>query len=226
MNHSPSDPATNFSFAPGCALMLYKPALAGKVHAWLNANLGEMDLHLTCCHHDPLLQEPTRIINICPGCDKRFGKDYVNSTTVSLWEVLAASGTFAFPDYGGMRMSILDACPTREKEYIHTTIRSLLAKMNITVVEPSKTGSRGTCCGDSFYGLIPLDKMEEQMKKRASEMPEEDVVVYCVSCVNSMLIGGRKPHYLVDLLFGEETTPSVVEPEAWHTKLDIYIEQH
>ena len=31
-------------FAPGCALMLYKPELATKIHQMLNENLGEMDM--------------------------------------------------------------------------------------------------------------------------------------------------------------------------------------
>ena len=38
-------------------------------------------------------------------------------------------------------------------------------------------------------------------------MPAEDVVVYCVSCAKAMFIGGKRPRYLVDLLFGEATVP-------------------
>jgi len=37
------------AFAPGCALMLYKPELAYKIHEFLNENVGKMELHLTCC---------------------------------------------------------------------------------------------------------------------------------------------------------------------------------
>jgi len=57
-------------------------------------------------------------------------------------------------------------------------------------------------------------------------MPREDVVVYCVSCVKAMHIGGKRPRYLVDLLFGEETGPGVFEPVAWHAQLDEFIEAH
>lgn len=59
------------AFAPGCALMLYKPELAQKTHEFLNETIGKMDLHLTCCHHEPKFSEKTNIINICPGCNKR-----------------------------------------------------------------------------------------------------------------------------------------------------------
>lgn len=64
------------------------------------------------------------------------------------------------------------------------------------------------------------------MIKRANEMPEEDVIVYCVSCIKSMFIGGKNPHYLVDLLFNEESSQGTVEPDLWHKELDDYIAKH
>ena len=115
-------------FAPGCALMLYKPELADKIHTMLNELVGPMDVLSTCCKHDPVHIVPTQIINVCPGCDKRFASNYANTTTISLWELLAASDTFVFPDYKGQTMTIMDACPTREKPHIHEAIRTLEVK--------------------------------------------------------------------------------------------------
>ena len=64
------------------------------------------------------------------------------------------------------------------------------------------------------------------MRKKASEMPVEDIVVYCVSCSKSVFIGRKKPHYMIDLLFEEETIPKTYEPEQWHKELDSYINSH
>jgi len=216
----------NLVFAPGCALMLYKPELAEKIHQLLNENLGEMNKLLICCRHDPQSATRTKVINVCPGCDKRFGNDYQDISTISLWEILAESDFFPFPDYRGRSMSILDACPTRDQERVHKAIRTLLRKMNIQLVEPKNSGTKSTCCGDSFYGLIPTGPVKELMVKRTSEMPLEEVVVYCISCVKSIFIGGKKPRYLVDLLFGEETVPKTYEPDEWHRELNDYIEAH
>jgi hypothetical protein len=213
-------------FAPGCALMIYKPELAEKLHLVLNEYFGEMDQLLICCHHDPQLESKTEIINICPGCDKRFENDYHNCSTISLWEILAETDFFTFPNYQGKRMSIIDACPTRDKNRIHDAIRIVLHKMNIDLVEPKNTKTKSICCGDSFYGMIPTSKVIEQMIKRAAEMPKDDVVVYCVSCIKSMYIGGKNPHYLIDLLFGDQTFPKTFEPDEWHKELDNYIEKH
>lgn len=213
-------------FAPGCAMMLYKPDLAGKIYSFLKKQLGEMDMVLTCCRHDPQLPAGTKIINVCPGCDKRFGNNYPDISTISLWEVLAESKIFSFPDYGGRSVSIMDACPTREKENVHTAIRTLLQQMNIQLVEPKNTRTRSTCCGDSFYGVLPVEKVKELMTKRASEMPLDDVVVYCISCIKSVFIGNKNPRYLPDLLFEEKTFPQTLDPDNWHNDLNAYIDQH
>jgi Fe-S oxidoreductase len=213
-------------FAPGCALMIYKPDLAKRIHSFLEEKLGKMEVLSTCCHHDPKLKQVTQIINICPGCDKRFRSDYENSSTISLWEILAEKDHFQFPDYQNKSMTIIDACPTRDQEKIHLAIRKILRKMNIKLTEPKNTGTKSTCCGDSFYGVIPTEKVKEQMIKKAAEMPTEDVVCYCVSCTKSMFIGKRRPRYLVDLLFDEATVPKTFEPDAWHSELNIYIEGH
>lgn len=213
-------------FAPGCALKMYKPNLAENVNEVLKSHFGNMEQLNTCCKHNPQFISQTQVINICPGCDKRFNNDYENSTSVSLWEVIDNNNFFSFPDYGGMEMSVMDACPTRDQSRIHDSIRSLLTKMNIKIVEPQKTRTHATCCGDSFFGVLPVEQVKEQMVKRADEMPLENVVVYCISCIKSVHIGGKKPRYIVDLLFNEDTHPGTFEPEVWHKELDDYIAAH
>jgi hypothetical protein len=213
-------------FAPGCALMLYKPDLAAKIHQMLNENLGEMDMLMTCCQHEPHLPANSKVINICPGCDKRFGNDYRNVSTISLWEILAACDFFSFPDYNDRSMTIIDACPTRDQERVHNAIRTLLLKMKIRLVEPENTRTNSTCCGDSYYGEIPTDKVLEQMIKRTSEMPMDEVVVYCITCIKSVYNGGKKPQYLIDLLFEKETVPKTYDPDEWHKELTDYIDKH
>jgi len=216
----------NRVYAPGCALMLYKPHLAERVLAHLNADDAVVASLLTCCRHEPRLEPGSVVINTCAGCDRRYRELYEGVSTISLWEVLATSDTFDFPDYHGAEMAIHDACPTRTEERVHVAVRTLLDRMNIVVVEPKSTRTHAVCCGDSFLGELPVDRVKDLMAKRADSMPREDVVVYCVSCVKAMHIGGKRPRYLVDLLFAEDTTPDVFEPTAWHALLDEFIATH
>ncbi len=213
-------------FAPGCALVLYRPEAAKKLSMVMAGIMGGIAEHQVCCRHEPKLERGTEVINVCPGCDRRFRTLYEGVSTISLWEVLAEDRSLSLPDYQGARMAVLDACPTRDQPRVHEAVRALLARMNIEPVEPQSTGTKGICCGDSFFGTLPTDEVKALMRKRAAEMPAEDVVVYCVSCVKAMHIGGRKPRHLVDLLIGEETVPGVCEPDDWHRELDAYIDRH
>jgi hypothetical protein len=213
-------------FAPGCALWLYKPELAERLGRFLAGEPGDAKLSLTCCKNQPGIEAGAEVVNVCPGCDKRYRDNYPDASTISMWEVLAGSETFPFPDYDGSEMSIIDACPTRERTGVHDAVRALLVRMNIRVVEPERTRTQGICCGDSLWSEIPTDDVKKLMAKRAAEMPADDVVVYCVSCAKAMFIGGKRPRYLVDLLFGEETVPGTLDPDGWHKELDDFIRDH
>ncbi|MBU4254524.1 MAG: (Fe-S)-binding protein [Acidobacteria bacterium] len=213
-------------FAPGCALFLYKPHLIEKLHVFLKSEYNVTELLLTCCRHTPHIATDTQVINICPGCDRRYRENYDNPSTISLWELLLENETFAFPDYTSQEMTIIDACPTRDQDRIHRAVRALAERMNITIVEPAKTMRKSTCCGDTFFGVLPAEQVIDQMKAKAAEMSVDQVLVYCVSCSKSMFIGGKRPRYLVDLLFAEETVPKTYDPDQWHKELDEFIENH
>jgi Fe-S oxidoreductase len=213
-------------FAPGCALMLYKPDLAERIHGILTASVGPVDMLLTCCRHVPPLAPGTEVINICPGCDRRYRENYADASTVSLWELLVEEPLIALPDYGGREMTIIDACPTRGETRVHDAVRELVRRMNISLVEPANTRTKSTCCGDIFWGTVSTDRVVSEMKKKAAEMPADDVIVYCVSCAKAMFVGGKRPRYMVDLLFDEDTVQGTFEPAAWHAELDAYIASH
>lgn len=215
----------NRVFAPGCALLIYKPGTAEKVSAFLGAEFGVTEIYDKCCHNTPVLPEGTEIINVCSGCDRRYDTVHKNVTTVSLWSLLAESD-FPFPDYGGAEITVHDTCPTRHKTHVHEAVRTLLKRMNFTIIEPEQTGTNGFCCGDSYYPAHKKEDVLARMKKRADSMPAPDVCVYCVSCIKSMKNGGKNPRYILDLLFNEKTEPGETDPEKWHESLNKFIETH
>lgn len=75
-------------------------------------------------------------------------------------------------------------------------------------------------CALMLYKPELAERLHHMIKKNLGD------IVYCVSCSKSMFIGGKKPHYLIDLLFGEETVPKTFEPDEWHRELDEYIDAH
>lgn len=213
-------------FNPSCALSIYKPDMESRLLDYLNKNYRETALHKVCCHHDPRLEIDSLIINVCGGCDKRFDSLYDGVSTISLWEVIDSIDSFSFPNYGGFKISVQDACPVREKPQVHQAVRNLLRKMNIEVVETEFHGTRSICCGDGFYQSLPIDQVHQKMTERAQSMPCEDVCAYCISCIKAIYVGGKKPRYLLDLLMGEDTDAQTSDTVKWHEQLATYIEQH
>ena len=76
----------------------------------------------------PNLPENSKVINVCPGCDKRYGKDFKGVSTISLWEIINENSFMNYPDYKGTSMTIIDACPTRDEVRVQDSIRELLIK--------------------------------------------------------------------------------------------------
>jgi hypothetical protein len=193
----------NIYFNPGCAWTIYKPDVEEKTLNVLRSLFPNVSMHRVCCHHNPKVEPGSRIICICSGCHRRFNKLYEGVRGVTLWETLNDHPGFQLPDYGGREMSVHDACPARKRPEIHAAVRSLLEKMNIRVKEARLSGYKSVCCGNSFYDVLPIETTYEHMRRRAASMPCDNVVVYCVTCLRSMRTGGRRPHHLLDLLFGD-----------------------
>jgi hypothetical protein len=207
----------NTYFNPGCAPTLYKPEAEERIFGLVKTAYGDVLPHKTCCKNEPVFEEGSLVISVCPGCNKRFGG-------LSVWEVFDKIDGFDFPDYGGVSMSVQDGCPVRDKPGIHSAVRSLLRKMNINIIEAERHGPNSQCCGDDFYPALPVDEVYDKMKSRAASMPCEDVAVYCVSCVKSMSLGGKKPRYLMDLLLNEPTLTGEHDIVKWRDELQEYIE--
>ena len=218
--------AANLFFNPGCALSLYRPENAEEIFRYLQSNYPQIQMHNICCRHNPQLPGGSIIINVCAGCDRRFRTLYEGISTISLWEIINGLNNFPFPDYRDMEASVHDPCPVRNAPVVQRAVRGLLQKMNINAIEAEKTGAYSVCCGDSLYPNCGMEKIHDAMKNRAGSMPCEKVVVYCVSCIKAMHIGGKVPCHLTDLLLGKPTDPQECDIQKWHDELDAYIAAH
>lgn len=216
----------NCYFNPGCALCVHNPDAPLKVLELLEEHFGDVKLHSICCHHDPQLPEGATIINNCAGCDRRFRTLYEGINTISIWEVLDEIEDLPLPQYEGMQISVHDSCSYRPKPNVHRAVRSLLNKMGIEVIDSEFSKSKSICCGDNLFGRVPIEEVHEFQKKRAAQMPCDDVAVYCISCVKAITIGGKKAHHMVDLLLGEETDPKELDLAKYHEAVGDYIKEH
>ena len=213
-------------FNPGCAMSIYRPGMPERMLDLLREHFGDVQFHDICCHHDPKLPKGATIINNCAGCDRRFRSNYEGIQTISYWEVLDGIEGLPLPDHRGLTVSVHDSCSFRQKPQVHAAVRSILKKMNITIVESEFSGTSSICCGDTFYGHIPDESVAELQRRRAEQMPCDQVVVYCIGCVRSMTVGGKTARYLPDLIFNRETEPMRNTLREYHGDLEGYIATH
>ena len=57
-------------------------------------------------------------------------------------------------------------------------------------------------------------------------MPCDDVVVYCIGCVRSMTVGGKRPLYMPDLVLARQTKRMDNTLDEYHNELKEYIAGH
>ncbi len=211
---------------PGCAINIYKPELSIKIFELLSNHLTGIQLHKICCHHEPNLEEESVIINNCSGCDRRFRNLYRGISTISLWEVLDSIDNLALPNHHGLVLSVHDSCSYRERPTELASLRNILEKMKIKIIESEFSGKNSICCGDDFYEKVTLERLHALQRKRASQMPCQDVAVQCISCMKSMAIGGKRPRYIPDLIFNQETEPGSLDMVKYHDELQSFIDSH
>lgn len=213
-------------FTPGCALLMYKPHLADKAEAYLTGRGYQVRRSEICCYHNQHCPPGTQTVTICSGCARRFRREHQGIEPLPLWQIMAEDAGLRLPDYNGMKLSVHDACPSKEDEAVTAAIRKLLSRMNIEVVEAELNRDQAMCCGDSFYPGLREKEILEKMRLRAAQMPCEEVAVHCVSCIKAMTNGGKKARYLLDLIFEEKTVPGELSPARWHKDLQIFIAAH
>lgn len=212
-------------FNPGCATSVHNPKSEERIFKLLKDHFDQIKMHKRCCKHDPNLPDGSTIINNCAGCDRRFRSLYEGIQTISLWEVLSGIDDLQLPDYNGIQVSVQDSCSYRPKPQVHKAVRTLLKRMNIQVVETKAHGTQSICCGDNFYTRIPDIEVRAFQKTRVSQMPCNDVVVYCVSCIKSMSIGGKTAHHLLDLILEQPTFVGETDLETYHTSIQFHIDK-
>lgn len=213
-------------FNPGCAMNLYKPELTGKMLELLREHFGDVKYHDKCCRHNPGLPEGATIINNCAGCDRRFRSEHPGIQTITFWEMIDGIEGLELPSHAGLTVSVHDSCSFRMKPQVHAAVRSILRKMDIEIVEAKESGMKSVCCGDNFYSHIPNEEVEAFHRRRAAQMPCDDVIVYCIGCVRSMTAGGKRPLYLPELVFGGKSAPMLDTLDEYHGALEEYIELH
>ncbi len=169
--------------------------------------------------------EDTAVI-ICNNCATIMEESSKVSKIDFVWELIDRDPNFPFPDYHGERMTIQDCWRAYEKRNVQDAIRSLMRKMNIEVVELAENHENTKFCGADLlepctdiekkfapkryaidgadmYHPIPADEEDAWLAEYCKQIKTDQVVCYCMACLDGIQRGGKQAIHLIELLFPE-----------------------
>jgi len=121
-------------------------------------------------------------------------------------------------------MTIQDCWVAVEKRSLQETIRSLLTKMNIDIVELEENYDKTLFCGvnllskcnpsnaklaprryviEGAHMFTPCEPDEQvtRFQNHCKQITTESVVCYCKFCTDAINMGGKKAKHILELLF-------------------------
>ena len=82
-----------------------------------------------------LFSEGDRVYSLCHNCNNIIEEMHPGVQVHSLWELIDSDNAFSFPDYHSLRAYVQDCWRSKDRKEEQDAVRSLLAKMNIEVME-------------------------------------------------------------------------------------------
>jgi Fe-S oxidoreductase len=229
-SHKPeSQQGIKRAFLPGCSLTSHSPYMVKKIYEYLRTKLPNTGIILKCCgkptesmgednkfkkYYNELQREidkmnVSEIIVACQNCYKTINQHSKNVRVRSLWEVMAELGVPEEKKGIGknvdVQFAIHDPCPTRKEAEIHKSVRNILKELGFSTIEFENCKENTSCCGrGGMVGVTNNKLATEQMKKRAEQTEASHILSYCQSCVEAMIIGGKKSVHILDLVFNDD----------------------
>ena len=218
-------------FYPSCKVKADFPAESAAVRSYLEERHGVQTEGCCRAHHVRLTPEDHAVV-ICNNCAGIVEESSKAGAFTYVWELIDRDGDFPFPDYGGTRMTVQDCWAAVERRGMQEAIRSLLRKMNITIIEQKenfdKTRFHGLPllqpCFPGNAKLIPrryengnspmFTPMTEEEQRayfmnHAQKLPAKKVVCSCKYCRDGIDACGKTGVHILSLLFPTKTGASI-----------------
>jgi Fe-S oxidoreductase len=241
--HQPGKTTSRFLFYPGCQLAGSSPWQTQAVYQFLGEKLtGGVGLMLDCCGaparwagQAELFQQSLKrlaaeiralgapeLICACATCGKLFREFLPETKVTSLWQTLDELPETPLPPLQSSGLSrtfaLHDPCAARHQPEMRGAVRSLCAKLGLTLEEHDCSGERADCCG--YGGLMscanpPLAEQAAAVKRRR-QGDKSTHIVYCAMCRDSLAAHGPTGH-LLEYLFPQNTDDPAARPNPGYS---------
>ncbi|MFA9466116.1 MAG: pyridine nucleotide-disulfide oxidoreductase/dicluster-binding protein [Velocimicrobium sp.] len=229
---------TGYLFYPGCQLSATHSMYIGDIYKHIvgminkNETDQEVGLYLGCCgapadwagRQDLMKENSNKIKSVweemdhpifilaCSSCSSTFQKYLPMIHTISLWEILDRYGLPEVDIKKEKRvLNIHDACATRHDSNIHESIRNIVKTLGYTIEELEYSKDKTKCCG--YGGLVSYANKEQAEAFQNDRIKEsnEDILVYCAMCKDSLVRANKRAYHVLDLIYGNETCDASIQ---------------
>lgn len=172
-------------------------------------------------------EDGSTMVSICHNCSAIFEEQKPLIKRMSVWELILQDESFPFPDYNHEKMTIQDCWRSKENYAEQESVRKLLQKMNIDIVELENNYDKTEFCGISLYQEQPsrnaklaprrfierasgkfMPHTDEEktniMRLYCNQFKTDKVIAYCHYCITGLNTGGVEGVHLAELLFEPE----------------------
>ena len=208
-------------FFPGCALAGTRSETTLKVFTHLQKVIPAIGIVLDCCtkpSHDLgdekyfnamfgemknylLAQGIKTILLACPNCDKVF-KAYGSEFNIhTVYEVLDQSTADTTSTTAEKSVVLHDPCTARFNLPAQDSVRNLLKKRGVEIVQQPHSGQKTVCCGEGgAVNCFKPELAENWSQKRLDEAAGLPIVSYCAGC--TQILGQQtKTNHILDVVF-------------------------
>ena len=210
-------------FFPSCKAKADYPASSTLLQEYIAKQYNVSPIGCCRVHHKKLTSEDTGIV-VCNNCAAILEESSNVGNIDFVWELIDKDESFPFPDYHNEQMTIQDCWVAVEKRSLQETIRSLLTKMNIDIVELEENYDKTRFCGvnllskcnpsnaklaphryviEGAHMFTPCEPDEQvtRFQNHCKQITTEHVVCYCKFCTDAINMGGKKAKHILELLF-------------------------
>ncbi len=210
------------AFFPGCTLPGLFPEGTIAAYSALKKKDPSIGMILNCCSKPSkmlgLINEHTesisdifdfikskgikRILTACPNCHMTFKEFSPSIEIISIYEELVnleIKTNTAWLKHA----TVHDPCVTRFESAVHNSVRTLLCRAGIELIEMEHSREHTFCCGEG--GGVPAHNAENarawtQKRRLEAKQTGAPIVTYCAGCAN--YLSDEKPvAHVLDLLF-------------------------
>lgn len=213
-----------YVFFPGCQSSAIAPATVRAAYEDLCARLeGGVALMLGCCgaicdwagryemygqqfefieNELAKLGYPT-VIAACPSCKKELS-GHENIEIVGIWDVLQEIGLPKEAKLLERCAALHDSCGARGDAETQRSVRAILERLGVSILETEYSGDRSPCCG--YGGLTSYTNRElaHELAEKCLERSDAPYVSYCMACRDRFAREGRESRHILELVYGTD----------------------